>query len=122
MLAVPLHESAHHGAPRVSPQVYSSWLPSLDGNARRSSRELAMRSERRFALSRPFSALDAGGGGIDDVGGGGGGDIDDVGDYIVLGGGLFSLRLLVLVLLGEDGKRPRTGAETDDEDEHHQRE
>ena len=41
---------------------------------------------------------------------------------IVLGGGLFSLRLLVLVLLGEDGKRPRTGAETDDEDEHHQRE
>ena len=79
MLAVPLHESAHHGAPRVSPQVYSSWLPSLDGNARRSSRELAMRSERRFALSRPVSALVAGGGGIDDVGGGGGGDIDDVG-------------------------------------------
>ena len=77
MLAVPLHESAHHGAPRVSPQVYSSWLPSLDGNARRSSRELAMRSARRFALSRPFSALDAGGGGIDDVGGGGGGGIDE---------------------------------------------
>ena len=67
MLAVPLHESAHHGAPRVSPQVYSSWLPSLDGNARRSSRELAMRSARRFAL----------GGGIDDVGGGGGGGIDE---------------------------------------------
>ena len=41
---------------------------------------------------------------------------------IVLGGGLFSLRLLVLLLLGEDRKRPRTGAETDDEDEHHQRE
>ena len=40
---------------------------------------------------------------------------------LVLGGGLFSLRLLILLLLGEDRKRPRTGAETDDEDEHHQR-
>ena len=57
--------------------VYSSWLPSLDGNARRSSRELAMRSTRRSAQSRPFSALDAGCGGIDDVGGGGGGGIVD---------------------------------------------
>ena len=58
-------------------KVYSSWLPSLDGNARRSSRELAMRLTRRSAHSRPFSALDAGCGGIEDVGGGGGGGIDD---------------------------------------------
>ena len=58
-------------------KVYSSWLPNLDGNARRSSRELAMRLTRRSAHSRPFSALDAGCGGIEDVGGGGGGGIDD---------------------------------------------
>jgi hypothetical protein len=36
-----------------------------------------MRLTRRSAHSRPFSALDAGCGGIEDVGGGGGGGIDD---------------------------------------------
>jgi hypothetical protein len=39
---------------------------------------------------------------------------------IVLGGCLFSLRLPVLLLLGEDRKRPRTGAKTDEDNAQHQ--
>jgi hypothetical protein len=39
---------------------------------------------------------------------------------IVLGGRLFSLRLPVPLLLGEDRKRPRSGAKADDDNAQHQ--